>query len=282
MSTARASPTGRTVGFASAARPRAVPAARLRPMDGPSTARPASTNTTAIKSESSVSWRTSAAEVSSGGYTRIAAATPSARASPRGSSARRTTSAASARNPTFMRVNARGSSPKSRMVTPSASGNSGSRYCSGWPLPSRRPCPAAHARAGSRYPGLSPTTRAGKPSAKANATPTDRRTGQGAAFKDHDGVHAVIVRTRRTNDLLAELLLAWPVLVPFRSYRHVHRLHHRHLGTERDPDFARNRPERLGRRGGAMEFARIMLGLNAEQRGLLAFFAWGDGAIETE
>ena len=102
------------------------------------------------------------------------------------------------------------------------------------------------------------------------------------AVMAHDGVHGLIVRNRRTNDLLAELLLAWPVLVPFRSYRHVHRLHHRHLGTARDPDFARNRPERLGRRGGAMEFARIMLGLNAEQRGLLAFFAWGDGAIETE
>jgi len=102
------------------------------------------------------------------------------------------------------------------------------------------------------------------------------------AVMAHDGVHGLIVRNRRVNDLLAELLLAWPVLVPFRSYRHVHRLHHRHLGTERDPDFARNRPDRLGRRGGALEFARIMLGLNAEQRGLLAFFAWGDVAVETE
>jgi len=102
------------------------------------------------------------------------------------------------------------------------------------------------------------------------------------AIMAHDGVHGLIVRNRRVNDLLAELLLARPVLVPFRSYRHVHRLHHRHLGTERDPDFARNRPDRLGRRGGALEFARIMLGLNAEQRGLLAFFAWGDVAVETE
>ena len=102
------------------------------------------------------------------------------------------------------------------------------------------------------------------------------------AVMAHDGVHGLIVRNRRANDLLAELLLAWPVLMPFRSYRHVHRLHHRHLGTERDPDFARNRPERLGRRGGATEFARIMLGLNAEQRGLLAFFGSGDAAIETE
>lgn len=102
------------------------------------------------------------------------------------------------------------------------------------------------------------------------------------AIMAHDGVHGLIVPRRRVNDLLAELLLAWPVLVPFRSYRHVHRLHHRHLGTARDPDFARNRPDRLGRRGGALEFARIMLGLNAEQRGLLAFFAWGDVAVETE
>jgi fatty acid desaturase len=102
------------------------------------------------------------------------------------------------------------------------------------------------------------------------------------AIMAHDGVHGLIVRRRWVNDLLAEVLLAWPVLVPFRSYRHVHRLHHRHLGTERDPDFARNRPDRLGRRGGALEFARIMLGLNAEQRGLLAFFAWGDVAVESE
>jgi fatty acid desaturase len=102
------------------------------------------------------------------------------------------------------------------------------------------------------------------------------------AIMAHDGVHGLIVRNRRVNDLLAELLLAWPVLVPFRSYRHIHRLHHRHLGTERDPDFARNRPDRLGRRGGPLELARIMLGLNAEQRGLLAFFAWGDVAVETE
>ncbi len=102
------------------------------------------------------------------------------------------------------------------------------------------------------------------------------------AVMAHDAVHGLIVPNRRANDLLAELLLAWPVLMPFRSYRHVHRLHHRHLGTERDPDFARNRPDRLGRRGGALEFARIMLGLNVEQRGLLAFFAWGDAAVETE
>ncbi|MGA1355034.1 MAG: hypothetical protein ACO32I_09715, partial [Candidatus Limnocylindrus sp.] len=46
---------------------------------------------------------------------------------------------------------------------------------------------------------------------------------------------------------------------------------HRHLNTLDDPDFARNRPDRLRTRRGLWDFVRIMGGLYGEQRHMLRF-----------
>ncbi len=61
----------------------------------------------------------------------------------------------------------------------------------------------------------------------------------------HEGAHYRLCRNRRLNDGVGELLLAWPFFVTMRSYRHNHIAHHRHMNTDRDPDWNRklNQPQ---------------------------------------
>lgn len=87
----------------------------------------------------------------------------------------------------------------------------------------------------------------------------------------HDGTHGLLFRNRRLNDLVVELLLAWPVFLSLPAYRQMHKQHHRLLNTAEDPDWARNRPDRLATSRGWLEFLRIMGGINGEQRQLLRF-----------
>ena len=89
------------------------------------------------------------------------------------------------------------------------------------------------------------------------------------AVMAHDGAHSLLLRNRRWNDLLAQFVLAWPLLMAFGAYRKVHVRHHRHLNTSEDPDWARNRPDRLATHPGRWEFLRILLGLSGDQRALL-------------
>jgi len=85
----------------------------------------------------------------------------------------------------------------------------------------------------------------------------------------HDGAHYLLAKNRRLNNLLVELFLAWPVFLSFSAYRPMHRGHHRFLNTPEDPDWARNRPDRLATRRGLLDFVRVMGGLHAEQRQML-------------
>ena len=55
----------------------------------------------------------------------------------------------------------------------------------------------------------------------------------------HDGVHYRLLRNRRLNDWLSEVVLAWPHLVSARQYRKNHFAHHRFLNTAQDPDLKR-------------------------------------------
>lgn len=59
----------------------------------------------------------------------------------------------------------------------------------------------------------------------------------------HEASHCNLSRARRLNDMLADLLCAWPVLSEVAKYRQSHLVHHRSLGHETDPD--RVRYERL-------------------------------------
>ena len=92
----------------------------------------------------------------------------------------------------------------------------------------------------------------------------------------HEGAHGLLHPDRRWNERISELFCAWPVLIPFRSYRSIHRLHHRHLNSERDPDWARNRPDRLRNSRGPLDSLSVLLGLDGGQSKLLVFFIVGD------
>lgn len=88
----------------------------------------------------------------------------------------------------------------------------------------------------------------------------------------HDGAHFLLYRSRWWNDRICELFCAWPVLMSLQAYRRIHVQHHAHLNTERDPDWVRNRPDRLRSRRGPVELLRILAGLSPEQRELSKFF----------
>ncbi|MET9546453.1 MULTISPECIES: fatty acid desaturase family protein [unclassified Streptomyces] len=52
----------------------------------------------------------------------------------------------------------------------------------------------------------------------------------------HDGAHRSLFANRRVNDLVSDLLLAFPLFISTSLYRRHHLDHHRYLNTERDPD----------------------------------------------
>lgn len=52
----------------------------------------------------------------------------------------------------------------------------------------------------------------------------------------HDAVHVNVARDRRLNDLITNLLIGVPQLVPVEVYRRLHLAHHARLGTEADPE----------------------------------------------
>ena len=60
----------------------------------------------------------------------------------------------------------------------------------------------------------------------------------------HEGVHGLLGRTRRTNDLWGRLALL-PVLVPFTNFRGTHLRHHRHTNEPgKDPDLFLDTPHK--------------------------------------
>jgi fatty acid desaturase len=52
----------------------------------------------------------------------------------------------------------------------------------------------------------------------------------------HDGVHALVARSRRVNDFIINQTIGVPVLLPLHMYRALHLSHHRHLGEACDPE----------------------------------------------
>lgn len=57
----------------------------------------------------------------------------------------------------------------------------------------------------------------------------------------HDAAHGRFMRSRKLNDLLSNVFMAWPGFVSTESYRENHLLHHQHVNTEDDPDWMRKR-----------------------------------------
>lgn len=52
----------------------------------------------------------------------------------------------------------------------------------------------------------------------------------------HDAVHGLIARPRRLNDLLINVFVGIPQLLPIHVYRALHLVHHQTLGTAADPE----------------------------------------------
>ena len=59
----------------------------------------------------------------------------------------------------------------------------------------------------------------------------------------HEATHYLLCRDRTWNDRISNWLAAWPVGFSTERYRLRHWLHHRYLNTERDPDWARKKPD---------------------------------------
>ena len=55
----------------------------------------------------------------------------------------------------------------------------------------------------------------------------------------HDCAHYRLFKNRKLNDIVGEVLLAWPLLITMYGYRRNHFNHHRYLNTEQDPDYVR-------------------------------------------
>lgn len=52
----------------------------------------------------------------------------------------------------------------------------------------------------------------------------------------HEGVHRQLSSSKRVNDLVADVLLAWPFFLDLATYRRFHLGHHKHLNSEQDPE----------------------------------------------
>ncbi len=52
----------------------------------------------------------------------------------------------------------------------------------------------------------------------------------------HEGVHYLISKNKRINELLSKYLCLFPVMVSLNMYRDNHLAHHRFIGTAIDPD----------------------------------------------
>lgn len=64
------------------------------------------------------------------------------------------------------------------------------------------------------------------------------------AILAHDGAHRLICYNRKLNDFLTGVFTFWPLWVPLQGYRDFHFAHHKHVGTEKDPELKIKRKEK--------------------------------------
>src|ERR1700719_4110033 len=61
------------------------------------------------------------------------------------------------------------------------------------------------------------------------------------AILGHDGTHYTLSRNAAFNDFLTNLLCFWPLGLTVSGYRALHYAHHKHTGTENDPELGHKR-----------------------------------------
>ncbi|OUR95374.1 hypothetical protein A9Q84_16185 [Halobacteriovorax marinus] len=57
----------------------------------------------------------------------------------------------------------------------------------------------------------------------------------------HDAAHENISKNKKLNDLVGEVLTAWPMFIRMESYRTIHNKHHSFTNTKKDPDYIEER-----------------------------------------
>jgi fatty acid desaturase len=103
----------------------------------------------------------------------------------------------------------------------------------------------------------------------------------------HEGTHYLVSRSKRWNDLLANLLSAYPLTYSVEGYRTNHLEHHRWLETPRDPEqaaineYPADWTFPMPRSRYALLLFRDMVGLSIRQMFRLAGYIWAmpDGAL---
>jgi fatty acid desaturase len=61
------------------------------------------------------------------------------------------------------------------------------------------------------------------------------------AILGHDGTHFTLSHNRKLNDFLTNLMAFWPIGLTVSGYRTLHFKHHKHTGTEADPELGHKR-----------------------------------------
>ncbi|XZE54676.1 fatty acid desaturase family protein [Planctomycetaceae bacterium SH139] len=91
----------------------------------------------------------------------------------------------------------------------------------------------------------------------------------------HDATHYLLYRNRVVNDVISDLLIAFPLGMGTTLYRKTHFRHHRFTNTEEDQDLVAQRQERewyewpKTRWGCALAIVRSVLGVNAHRAWIL-------------
>ena len=82
----------------------------------------------------------------------------------------------------------------------------------------------------------------------------------------HEAAHRTLFQRRFLNDVVAHWLCAWPLWSSVARYRRHHLEHHKHTGTERDPDLSLAPIAPMTRASLARKFARDLLGVTGIKR----------------
>ena len=92
----------------------------------------------------------------------------------------------------------------------------------------------------------------------------------------HEGAHWLLAARRRLNDGISDWLCAYPLLLDTEAYREVHLQHHKHTGTERDPDLGLAAPFPVSPASFRRKVIRDLTGLTGVKRYafLLSVWSW--------
>jgi fatty acid desaturase len=58
----------------------------------------------------------------------------------------------------------------------------------------------------------------------------------GLGVLGHDGAHFTAAKNRKLNDIASEVFCFWPLITGLGDFRNFHFNHHRHFGTDKDPE----------------------------------------------